>query len=107
MENELRLLLLEQYGFKKAVQRPDISNKDLELIKQAAQDPALLEQIEAIQAKRQHEEILSALKTYQNLKHPNCWAAAMGKHAAQSTLEGAWLTASAADKEKIEQILEV
>lgn len=33
-EDELRTVLLQEYGFKKAIARTDISDKDLSLIKQ-------------------------------------------------------------------------
>lgn len=69
-EDELRTVLLQEYGFKKAIARADISNKDLSLIKQTTDSAQLKEYITNIQAERQNDELKQALANYPMLNTP-------------------------------------
>lgn len=87
-EDELRTILLQEYGFKKSIARTDISDKDLSLIKQTTDSAQLKEHITNIQTERQNNELKQALENYQNVKHPdNVGTAILKKNYADTLLE--------------------
>lgn len=78
-EGELRTVLLQEYGFEKAITRTEISDKDLSLIKSAVDDTQLKKHITNIQTKRQNDKLKHALEKYPSVKHPDSAATAMLK----------------------------
>lgn len=123
LDDELRVMLLKQYGFEKVVNREDVSDDDLELIKQHSDhDLKLQADIADVQEQRrqkflqaqkefdeeearwQKEKLEEALERYPKM-HATNYASAMMQHSVRSTLESALGTASDEDRERIRQVL--
>ncbi|HIZ95722.1 MAG TPA: hypothetical protein H9803_03330 [Candidatus Ligilactobacillus excrementavium] len=85
-EDELRTILLQEYGFEKAIARTEISDKDLLLIKSAIDDTQLKERITNIQTKRKNDELKHALENYPSVKHPDSAGTAILKKNYADTL---------------------
>lgn len=123
LDDELRVMLLKQYGFEKVVNREDVSDDDLELIKQHSDHNLKLQaDIADVQEQRrqkflqaqkdfdeeearwQKEKLEEALERYPKM-HATSYASAMMQRSIRSTLESALGTASDEDRERIRQVL--
>lgn len=106
-EDELRTILLQEYGFKKSIARTDISDKDLSLIKQTTDSAQLKEHITNIQTERQNNELKQALANYQNVKHPDNVGTAILKKNYADTLLAALPNVNKDQQTLIKEVLEM
>ncbi len=106
LEDGLRTLLLKQYGFERAINGEDISDEDLELIKQACADQRIQTKIAHIQIKRRDDELQAALESYPHFKHPNSFSSGMLSKIYHDRLIAALPTADDQLKKMIQKVLE-
>lgn len=123
LDDDLRAMLLEQYGFEKVINREGVSDQDLELIKQHSEhDQKLQAKITVIQEQRRQEflqsqkefeeeearrlkkELEEALEKYPQVEATS-YSSARYKNGLRSTLESALGTAADEDRERIRQVL--
>lgn len=114
LEEGLHLVLLEQYGFERALEHEEISDKDLKLIENATDDDTVRKHVKEIQHEREiarqqceYEELQVAIERYPENHHPRTRANVYIKNKDRSTLLSALPKASQADKMRIEKALEI
>lgn len=114
LEESLHLVLLEQYGFERALEHAEISDKDLKLIEQVTDDVSLRKHVKKIQHEREiarqqekYEELQVAIERYAENYHPRTRANVYIKNKDRSSLLSALPKASPTDKKRIEKALKI
>lgn len=111
LEDGLRLVLLEQYGFERALKHSEISAKGLKLIEQTSDDLKVKQRIEEIQherevarQQREYGELQEAIEHYPKV-HVNSMTTSYFKKNYEANLFDALPTASPANQRKIREAL--
>lgn len=111
LEDGLRLVLLEHYGFERALEHAEISADDLKLIEDATDDRTVRHHIATIQherevarQKREYDELQVAIERYPKT-HVHSMASSYFKKSYEGKLFNALQTASPADQKRIREVL--
>ena len=87
LEDKLRLIVLQEYGFNDAINDKTISEKDLMLIQQASTNDIIQDKITHILKKRTHEKVVKNVKMYKKFQYLNGFAAARARSQSQHELQ--------------------
>lgn len=79
LDDKLRIMILKEFGFNKAIKENTISDEDLDLIKESTNDGFIQDEITSILNERIHEKIVVSLANYKKFRQLNGFAAASAR----------------------------
>lgn len=108
LDERLRLMVLQEFGFSKAIKDNTISDTDLKLIQKSTNDEMIQEEIINIFKSRIHAKVIKNVAKYKIFQYLNGFAAARARSYYQGELReliGLEKYLSNVDKQEIETIL--
>lgn len=104
LDEKLRVMVLQEFGFSEAIKDNTISDMDLKLIQKSISNEAIQEEITNIFKNRIHSRVIKNITKYQSFQHLDGFAAARARSHYKNELENILKTSeylSNKDKEKI------
>ena len=108
LDEKLRVMVLQEFGFSEAIKDNTILDTDLKIIQKSTNDEMIQEGIINIFKSRIHSRVIRNITKYHNFKHLNGFAAARARLHYQGELRellGVEKYLSNTDKQEIETIL--
>lgn len=101
LDEKLRAMVLQEFGFSEAITDNTISDIDLKLIQKSTNDGMIQEEIINIFKSRIHAKVIKSVTKYNSFQHVNGFAAARARSYYKNELENILETAEyLSDKDK-------